>query len=991
MSSEDERVYQKIKNSLTELGGRGTKQEILNKLTHLYGDINIKTFSAHLYSLSVNYKYRTSFSHNKRARNINPNYDFLYKINKNEYEFYDPLKHGKYELKEIDNQVVATKDGVPLEGDLSLLEFVKEKMKMQSNFQPIVIKSLLESDNFQLSLGEIKNRLSQLNFGREDFEVNQAITSVQKALNKLIKVENDLWSLEEEQFDESEKPIILKICGQEIARWHIEEITKNTFDLYHILPGRRKEDFPYLKEFLETNSIGVGWHKIGNVTNFSESEIKNEFDKNYPEDKHASFLSFMNIKPNDIVVLTKGLEEIVDFGIVIGNYLFKDVKFPSYPHRKDIVWLNQGPIHANELPGKKLAGFLDTIAIVKEKREMLIEVLLGKQTMTAYKRYSCFILTQFTDSKYEDVHGKKYHYTNQVPNSRKLTSGSKFIIQSKTNGQNSFVGYGKIREIVESDGTSDKGKPIKDIMANFSEFTPIIPPKIRTAQILSEMQSMPSYGSQPPSILPITRSLYLKITGEDLGEDVNDEDMSGISEIIQIFQKKKNVILYGPPGTGKTYTTQKIQDWFENKNLENSNDDSEKESNSEKQFFMLMGPFENWKNNLSLENPRWATTDEPRNLGHYKKMKIGDYVILKNQKNDPGPFDEVGYFGIGKITKLFENKEPFWPDEIETQKIIWKHCLEFELLYRSDKVIPTISGLPNTKGLSSIKPSPKLDSLLDIISNEWGVTVYSSKSKMVTFHPSYTYEDFVEGIRPIVTDNEPENNSENSNNDKISYSLEDGIFKKICNHASGDQKNDYLLIIDEINRGNIPKIFGELITLIEDNKRNKLSVNLAYSKESFTIPENLYILGTMNTADKSLVQLDSALRRRFAFVELMPKYNLKGMDFQIDVMIDGTTTKKSLSELLEKLNKILKNKKLRDKQIGHSYFLNINKLEDLQFTFQYEVIPLLQDYFYDNYERLSEVLGDMIIDTKNMEINNDVINNNEKFSQALGQIFKKDE
>ena len=145
----------------------------------------------------------------------------------------------------------------------------------------------------------------------------------------------------------------------------------------------------------------------------------------------------------------------------------------------------------------------------------------------------------------------------------------------------------------------------------------------------------------------------------------------------------------------------------------------------------------------------------------------------------------------------------------------------------------------------------------------------------------------------------------------------------------------------------------------------------------------------MNTADKSLVQIDTALRRRFAFVELMTNYDLPQLEFKIDVTDkDGKTSKKSLNQLLEKLNDILISKKLRDKQIGHSYFLKISSVEDLKFTFQYELIPLLQDYFFGEFDKLADVLGDKLISKDQMKINEDVFKD-ENFAKALGQIFEK--
>jgi len=138
--------------------------------------------------------------------------------------------------------------------------------------------------------------------------------------------------------------------------------------------------------------------------------------------------------------------------------------------------------------------------------------------------------------------------------------------------------------------------------------------------------------------------------------------------------------------------------------------------------------------------------------------------------------------------------------------------------------------------------------------------------RFVTFHPSYSYEDFIEGIKPEVRRR------------SVIYTVKDGIFKQMAKLARRYPNKNFVLIIDEINRGNIPSIFGELITLIEEDKRegepNAISVTLPYSQEKFSVPSNLYIIGTMNTADRSIALLDIALRRRFSFREIMPNYDI---------------------------------------------------------------------------------------------------------------------
>lgn len=212
---------------------------------------------------------------------------------------------------------------------------------------------------------------------------------------------------------------------------------------------------------------------------------------------------------------------------------------------------------------------------------------------------------------------------------------------------------------------------------------------------------------------------------------------------------------------------------------------------------------------------------------------------------------------------------------------------------------------------------------------------YMSRGQITftTFHQSYGYEEFIQGIRPVPSE------------DSINFAVVDGVFKKIAQVAIGDQDNNYVIVIDEINRGNISKIFGELITLIEEDKRwgeiNQMSVTLPMG-ESFTVPNNLYIIGTMNSADKSISLIDAALRRRFDFVEMAPNP---------EVVKD-----EKLKTVLKLLNSYLrKEQRSTDLLIGHSYFIDKTLIE-IEPIMNRNVIPLLYEYFYDDESKVKKAL-----------------------------------
>lgn len=245
--------------------------------------------------------------------------------------------------------------------------------------------------------------------------------------------------------------------------------------------------------------------------------------------------------------------------------------------------------------------------------------------------------------------------------------------------------------------------------------------------------------------------------------------------------------------------------------------------------------------------------------------------------------------------------------------------------------------------------------------------------KFVTFHQSFCYEDFVEGIKPVVlASGEKVKGEEISGN--IGYSIKPGVFRELAEEARKDPSNRYALFIDEINRGNVASIFGELITLIEKDKRlnddgdlekSDWTATLPYSRQLFGVPKNLFIIGTMNTADRSIEALDTALRRRFLFIPTYPRPKLL-QDFQPAGF--GVNLESLLTAINERLEILLD----RDHTIGHSHLMCLkdasDPLSELKMVFANSIIPLLQEFFYGNPSRIGMILGSAFVKKRNAAI-----------------------
>lgn len=298
-----------------------------------------------------------------------------------------------------------------------------------------------------------------------------------------------------------------------------------------------------------------------------------------------------------------------------------------------------------------------------------------------------------------------------------------------------------------------------------------------------------------------------------------------------------------------------------------------------------------------------------------------------------------------------DDKDIIEDEEKEVEEL--KTCLEIEREPRTVRIHPLnliIYGAPGTgktystaeyaqaiiQGIT-LKEFQENNKDRKAVMKAYNELVKSGQVVFTTFHQSYGYEEFIQGLRPDTA------------SEKMSFKTVDGVFKRIADKALNDQDNNYVIIIDEINRANISKVFGELITLIEDDKRwgelNQTSATLQ-SGDPFAVPNNLYIVGTMNSADKSISLIDAALRRRFEFIEQKPNASL----------VNDAKMRAILTKLNEQLADQLDSS---DLLIGHSYFMG-KTIDELPTVLNNSIIPLLYEYFYDNKKKVMGVLNGAI-------------------------------
>ena len=372
-----------------------------------------------------------------------------------------------------------------------------------------------------------------------------------------------------------------------------------------------------------------------------------------------------------------------------------------------------------------------------------------------------------------------------------------------------------------------------------------------------------------------------------------------------------NQILYGSPGTGKTYNTiNKAIEIIDSEFYQQNKDNRE----------ALKEKFEEYKKAGQIEFITFHQSFSYEEFVEGIKAETKDENISYEVK--AGIFKKLCEKAMGKENNNFNEKIEWLKAECSEADNKSLHIDTFTVTYRDGKTF-------------RIKPDKSKNSETDYPASIENIEkIYKGGLRKEVYNPTY-----VVGI--------------------LNYLYDNGLTK--YDEIKEDNTKNYILIIDEINRGNISKIFGELITLIEPSKRvgadEEIRLKLPYSGDDFGVPSNLYIIGTMNTADRSIALMDTALRRRFHFEEMMPDSELLK-----DIVVDGVNIK----ELLETINKRIEYLYDRDHTIGHAYFMSLkdeklkDKKSELDNIFRNKIIPLLQEYFYDDWEKIQIVLGDHI-------------------------------
>ncbi|EAJ0950726.1 AAA family ATPase [Campylobacter jejuni] len=444
-----------------------------------------------------------------------------------------------------------------------------------------------------------------------------------------------------------------------------------------------------------------------------------------------------------------------------------------------------------------------------------------------------------------------------------------------------------------------------------------------------------------------------------------ENNVQQISSKMENKNMPLNQILYGSPGTGKTYHTIDKALEILGKNLESRDDKKAKFDEYVKKGQIVFTTFHQsygYEEFVEGIKPRIDSKENSKEIEY--EIKDGIFKELCEKALDNYENSILNADELNKKIELKEKVENFLNWLLETNEPIGKtKGGNFFVVEIDNKTIVIYSeGVERFDGIFNLNLSIFMELLK--CKDEFNNATEMFKKVFNRDYADRTHTYYFNLVK------------------KFKAYEEKQLTAKIENNKNNDNSlKPYIIIIDEINRGNLSKIFGELITLIEPSKRigekEELKVTLPYSGEKFGVPKNVYIIGTMNTADRSITSLDTALRRRFEFVEMMPDVSKLSMD------CEGI----NLQELLKAINTRIEYLLDREKTIGHAFFVSVENLEDLKKVFQNKIIPLLQEYFYNDYALIDAVLNKNGMLEISVE-NKDYLKNMTEFIESDKIVYK---
>lgn len=659
------------------------------------------------------------------------------------------------------------------------------------------------------------------------------------------------------------------------------------------------------EEFYNEGIMGLGWDQLGDLDQYaSKKEIKKRLqelektESTKQNDTAANFEFHKVIKEGDVVIVKKGISEILGYGVVTSDY-FYDENRDTYQKCRKVNWKLKGTWKVNHnLVLKTLTDITKYAAEdsnYSKYYEKLLAIMKGENYKQAYSDYLSTI--------YSETNGTKASYIKAIEILSNLLDYNIFEV-------NDTLKLQLLYNDVINEQRNTEGK----------YFHP----------------KAPSYGQN--GFYSASIKTYI-----DFHKKQKDNSMNTSSN-----NSPLNQILYGPPGTGKTY-------------------------NSINKAIEIINP------SFDLSQDRIIVKDEfDRLVGlgqivfttFHQSMSYEDFIegIKPKVEEDVNENKQVVYeIEDGIFKRLVENAKKV---KTASKEIVENYTFDDAW---NDLISEAENNLENTTPLFLSIQTPNLGLNVVEISERGNLKlkpIYSEDAKeyTVSYSRAKKLQEAFPNLSVVKNIDKEFRGVIGGSNSTAYWSILNFINQKINQNQKVLQQENILpalphvLIIDEINRGNVSQIFGELITLIEDSKRigevEALEVTLSYSKKKFGVPSNLYIIGTMNTADRSVEALDTALRRRFSFVEMMPDEK---------VIADKKFTDYDRAAIMSLINQRIEVLLDRNYTLGHSYFIKA----DFKNSFENEIIPLLQEYFYNDYGKIGLVLGKGFVREKAITAKND--------------------